>query len=85
MKRLVFTEPASPSRSASWRSITVAVLVPNLKGAEAAVEAGAHVSTMPFKILQMLFKHPLTDSGLKRFLDDWNKAGLSIFEGAQAR
>jgi transaldolase len=43
-----------------------------------AVHAGAHVSTMPFKILQMLFKHPLTDSGLKRFLDDWNQAGLSI-------
>jgi transaldolase len=35
---------------------------------------------MPFKIMQMLFKHPLTDSGLKRFLDDWNQAGLSIFE-----
>jgi transaldolase len=45
-----------------------------------AIAAGAHVSTMPFKIMQMLFKHPLTDSGLKRFLDDWNQAGLSIFE-----
>lgn len=45
-----------------------------------AIQAGAHVSTMPMKIMQMLFKHPLTDSGLKRFLDDWNQAGLSIFE-----
>lgn len=45
-----------------------------------AIQAGAHVSTMPFKIMQMLFKHPLTDSGLKRFLDDWNQAGLNIFE-----
>jgi transaldolase len=45
-----------------------------------AVQAGAHVSTMPFKIMQMLFKHPLTDIGLKRFLDDWNQAGLSIFQ-----
>lgn len=42
----------------------------------------AHVATMPFGVIQQLFKHPLTDSGLKRFLDDWNKAGLSIFEGA---
>lgn len=49
-----------------------------------AVQAGAHVSTMPFKILQMLFKHPLTDSGLQRFLDDWNAAGLTIFERANA-
>jgi transaldolase len=45
-----------------------------------AIQAGAHVSTMPFKIMQMLFKHPLTESGLKRFLEDWNQAGLSIFE-----
>lgn len=43
-----------------------------------AVEAGAHVATMPFKVMEMLFNHPLTDIGLKRFLDDWNKAGLKI-------
>ncbi len=43
-----------------------------------AIEAGAHICTLPFKILGMMFKHPLTDQGLKRFLDDWNKAGLSI-------
>jgi len=44
-----------------------------------AIEVGAHISTMPFKIMGMLFKHPLTDAGLKRFLADWNEAGLSIF------
>ena len=49
-----------------------------------AVNAGAHISTMPFKIMQMLFKHPLTDIGLKRFLDDWNQAGLRIFEKEKA-
>lgn len=43
-----------------------------------AVSAGAHVATLPFKIMEMMFKHPLTDIGLTRFLDDWNKAGLSI-------
>jgi len=42
------------------------------------IKAGAHVATMPLKIMAMLFKHPLTDKGLKLFLDDWNKAGLSI-------
>jgi transaldolase len=47
-----------------------------------SVQAGAHIATMPFKIMQMLFKHPLTDIGLERFLGDWNKAGLKIFEGA---
>lgn len=43
-----------------------------------AVRAGAHVATMPFKVLDQLFHHPLTESGLKRFLDDWNSAGLEI-------
>ena len=43
-----------------------------------AIQAGAHVSTMPLKFIEMLFKHPLTDQGLERFLADWNKAGLSI-------
>jgi transaldolase len=46
------------------------------------IQAGAHISTMPLKIMEMLFKHPLTDIGLKRFLDDWNKAGLHILEPA---
>jgi len=44
-----------------------------------AMEVGAHICTMPFKIMEMMFKHPLTDNGLKRFLEDWNAAGLSIF------
>lgn len=45
-----------------------------------AIQSGAHVATMPLKVIEALFKHPLTDSGLQRFLDDWNKAGLSIFD-----
>jgi transaldolase len=44
------------------------------------VRAGAHIATMPLKILEQLFKHPMTDLGLHRFLDDWNKAGLNIFD-----
>jgi len=47
-----------------------------------AIQSGAHIATMPLKIIEMMFKHPLTDSGLTRFLDDWNKAGLSIFPKA---
>jgi transaldolase len=40
---------------------------------EAAL-AGAHVATLPFKVLDMMFKHPLTDRGLEQFLKDWEKA-----------
>lgn len=36
--------------------------------------AGAHIGTMPFKTLDMLFNHPLTDNGLAQFLKDYNKA-----------
>ena len=43
-----------------------------------AAKAGAHVATMPFSVLEMLMKHPLTDIGLKKFLDDWNKSGAKI-------
>ncbi len=34
---------------------------------------GAHVCTIPFKVLAQLIKHPLTDSGLEKFLKDWEK------------
>jgi transaldolase len=44
----------------------------------AAAKLGAHVSTMPPATLRQLFNHPLTDKGLKAFLDDWAKTGQSI-------
>jgi transaldolase len=34
---------------------------------------GADVCTMPFKVIEQLAKHPLTDMGLEKFLDDWKK------------
>jgi len=43
-----------------------------------AAKAGAHVATMPFAVMEQLMKHPLTDIGLQRFLDDWAKSGSKI-------
>lgn len=40
---------------------------------EAALR-GAHIATVPYKVLMQLFKHPLTDQGIEKFLEDWNKA-----------
>jgi transaldolase len=34
---------------------------------------GAHIATIPFKVLGKLAAHPMTDKGIKSFLDDWNK------------
>jgi transaldolase len=39
--------------------------------------AGADVATIPFKVIQQLVKHPLTDKGLDAFLSDWKKRGIS--------
>lgn len=37
----------------------------------AAARAGAHIATVPYKVLMQMIKHPLTDAGIKKFLDDW--------------
>ncbi|EFK11911.1 fructose-6-phosphate aldolase [delta proteobacterium NaphS2] len=36
---------------------------------------GADIATIPFKVIQQLIKHPLTDIGLEKFLADWKKLG----------
>lgn len=40
-----------------------------------AALVGADVATIPFKVIQQLVKHPLTDKGLETFLSDWKKIG----------
>ena len=55
---------------------TTQVLAASLRHPQHIVQAallGAHVGTMPFGVLKMLFNHPLTDIGLKKFLADWEK------------
>ena len=43
---------------------------------------GADVVTMPFKVMEQLYKHPLTDVGLEKFISDWKKTGRSFDETA---
>ena len=43
-----------------------------------AVRAGAHIATIPFKILELMYKHPLTTSGIATFTSDWQKSGLNF-------
>jgi len=38
-----------------------------------AAKLGADVATLPFKVLEQMVKHPLTDMGLEKFLKDWQK------------
>jgi transaldolase len=52
------------------------VLAASLRGPQHVIEsalAGAHIGTMPFKVMDALFNHPLTDKGLEQFLKDYHK------------
>jgi transaldolase len=40
---------------------------------------GAHIATVPFKVIENMMKHPLTDAGIQKFSDDWNKANQKTF------
>jgi transaldolase len=43
-----------------------------------AALAGADVVTIPFKVIELMIRHPLTDAGIKSFLEDWQKLGAKI-------
>lgn len=53
------------------------ILVASIRHVEHVLESvkiGAHVGTLPFKIFEQLLNHPLTESGLARFMKDWESA-----------
>ncbi|WP_078593488.1 fructose-6-phosphate aldolase [Evansella clarkii] len=39
-----------------------------------AAARGAHIATIPMKVIRQLVEHPLTDAGIEKFLNDWNNA-----------
>jgi len=60
---------------------TTEVLVASVRTTQHVIDAaliGAHVATLPPKVILKLYNHELTDKGLKAFLDDWKKTGQSI-------
>ncbi len=60
-----------------YSTLTTEVLVASVRHPLHVLEAakmGAHAVTLPPKVLRQLFDHPLTDIGLKQFLNDWQKA-----------
>jgi transaldolase len=64
-------------------SFETEVLVASVRHPQHVVQAaaiGADVATIPFKVLEQLYRHPLTDLGLERFLADWQQTGRSFDE-----
>ncbi len=49
-----------------------------------AALAGAHIATLPFKVLQQMVHHPLTDKGIVQFRSDWDKARAAAAEKSKA-
>ncbi len=57
------------------------ILVASIRGVHhvtAAAQIGADIVTVPPKIIEQMFKHPLTDTGLAAFLRDWKQTGQTI-------
>ena len=52
------------------------VIVASVRDTEHAKKSalyGAHIATIPFKVLEEMFKHDLTNKGIQRFLEDYKK------------
>ena len=65
----------------NYDSFKTQILVASVRSPEHIIDAGrigADVITAPPKVIRQLYHHPLTDSGLKTFAEDWAKTGQSI-------
>lgn len=59
--------------------IKTEIIAASVRGPQDVTDAaknGAHIATVPSKVLMQMLKHPLTDIGIQRFMDDWN----SVFQ-----
>ena len=56
-----------------FKTQIIVASVRNLEHAKEAAIIGAHIATLPPAIIWEMFKHELTDKGIKKFLEDWEK------------
>ena len=59
----------------SWKTQVLAASIRSPLHLVESARMGAHVSTIPYKVILQLVKHPLTDAGVEQFLSDWKKSG----------
>jgi transaldolase len=69
----VLTEIVEIYRNYEWQTKVLASSIRHPIHVIEAARIGVDVATMPLKVLDQLFNHPLTDKGLEQFLSDWNK------------
>ena len=59
----------------SVHSISTEIIAASIRGPQDVTDsakAGAHIATIPYKVIMQMFKHPLTDAGIEKFMADWN-------------
>ena len=69
----VLAEIVEIFRNYEWKTQVLASSIRHPIHVVEAARMGADVATMPLKVLNQLFQHPLTDKGLEKFLSDWHK------------
>ncbi len=57
----------------NFKSELIVASIRNSRHVIESAKIGVHIATIPFAVLEKMFKHPNTDKGLKAFLDDWEK------------
>jgi transaldolase len=62
-------------RNYDWKTEVLAASMRHPIHVIEAARMGADIATMPFKVIDQLFNHPLTDKGQAQFLADWRKSG----------
>ncbi|MDK2784769.1 MAG: transaldolase [Bacillota bacterium] len=67
----VVREIVSIYRTYGYPTEVIAASIRHPRHVVEAALAGAHIATVPFKVLRQLFEHPLTKQGIERFLADW--------------
>ena len=56
--------------------IKTEIIAASIRGPQDVTDAaknGAHIATVPYKVIMQMLGHPLTDIGIQKFMDDWNK------------
>ena len=67
----VVAEIVSVYKNYGLRTQVIAASIRHPLHVVAAAKAGAHIATVPYKVLTQMVEHPLTKNGLDRFMADW--------------
>lgn len=69
----VVKEAAQILKNYNMKSFIIVASIRNVRHVEEAALAGADIATIPFKVLVQMYRHDLTDKGIAKFLEDWEK------------